>query len=185
MSDATEKLTAALAAGDEDAVETFYNSYFDWLYAQARRATRRDESFCLDVVQDAMLRIIRTVRAVRDEPQFRAWLRLVVQTTAWDRLRSDAGGRSANWPRWQREKPIRPSRAPTTNRSSGSVNKFAAAIPKLRRCWNCDSRNTGRWRKLVGYLAFRSVQLTGDYARRSASCANARRTNLMRETFDD
>ena len=89
MSDATEKLTAALAAGDEDAVETFYNSYFDWLYAQARRATRRDEAFCLDVVQDAMLRIIRTVRAVRDEPQFRAWLRLVVQTTAWDRLRSE------------------------------------------------------------------------------------------------
>ena len=89
MSDATEKLTAALAAGDEDAVETFYNGYFDWLYAQARRATRRDESFCLDVVQDAMLRIIRTVRTVRDEAQFRSWLRLVVQTTAWDRLRSE------------------------------------------------------------------------------------------------
>src|SRR5262245_41491413 len=55
----TEKLTAALAAGNEDAVETFYRRYFDWLYAQARRATRRDESFCLDVVQDAVLRIMR------------------------------------------------------------------------------------------------------------------------------
>jgi RNA polymerase sigma factor (sigma-70 family) len=86
---ATHELTKALAAGNEDAVETFYQRYFDWLYAQARRATRRDESFCLDVVQDALLRIIRTVHAVDDETRFRAWLRLVVQTTAWDRLRSD------------------------------------------------------------------------------------------------
>src|SRR3954447_15947319 len=78
-----------MAAGNEDAVETFYRRYFDWLYAQARRATRRDESFCLDVVQDAVLRIIRTVRCVRSDGQLRAWLRLVVQTTALDHLRSE------------------------------------------------------------------------------------------------
>ncbi len=87
--DTTEKLTAAMAAGDEEAVETFYRRYFDWLYAQARRATRRDEAFCLDVVQDAVLRIIRGVRPVKSEGQFRAWLRLVVQTTAFDRLRCE------------------------------------------------------------------------------------------------
>src|SRR5437016_5848257 len=78
-----------MAAGDEDAIESFYRRYFDWLYARARRATRRDESFCLDVVQDAVLRIVRTVRAVKTENQFRAWLRLVVQTTALDRLRAE------------------------------------------------------------------------------------------------
>ncbi len=89
MPSATEELTKALAAGDEEAVETFHQRYFDWLYAQARRATRRDESFCLDIVQDAMLRIIRTIHTVGDEARFRAWLRLVVQTTAWDRLRSE------------------------------------------------------------------------------------------------
>jgi RNA polymerase sigma factor (sigma-70 family) len=89
-STATEKLTAALAAGDEQAVETFYRQYFDYLYAQARRASGgRDESFCLDVVQDAVLRIIRTVRATPCEKRFRAWLRLVVQTSACDRLRSE------------------------------------------------------------------------------------------------
>src|SRR5262245_29357102 len=44
--EATEKLTAALAAGDEEAVESFYRQYFDWLYAQARRFSGgRDESF--------------------------------------------------------------------------------------------------------------------------------------------
>src|SRR5580700_6920402 len=78
-----------MAAGDEEAVETFYRQHFDWLYAQARRASRRDESFCLDVVQDSVLRIIRVVRPVKSEAQFRAWLRLVVRTTTWDRLRAD------------------------------------------------------------------------------------------------
>src|SRR5438874_1612657 len=83
-----------MAAGDEDAIESFYRRYFDWLYAQARRTTRRDESFCLDVVQDAVLRIVRTIRAVKTENQFRAWLRLVVQTTALDRLRAERRRRS-------------------------------------------------------------------------------------------
>jgi RNA polymerase sigma factor (sigma-70 family) len=89
VADPTEQLTTALAAGDVGAVERFYRQYFDYLYAQARRATRRDESFCLDVVQDAVLRVIRNVRPVRSEPALRAWLRLVVQTVAWDRLRAD------------------------------------------------------------------------------------------------
>jgi RNA polymerase sigma-70 factor (ECF subfamily) len=89
VADPTEQLTAALSAGDEDAVDTFYRRYFDWLYAQARRATRRDESFCLDVVQDAVLRVMRNVRPIADEARFRAWLKLVVQAVALDRLRSD------------------------------------------------------------------------------------------------
>jgi RNA polymerase sigma factor (sigma-70 family) len=79
-----------MAAGDAPAVESFYRRYFDWLYEQARIATRRDESFCLDVVQDAVLRIVRTVRKVESEAQFRTWLRLVVQTVACDRLRSES-----------------------------------------------------------------------------------------------
>jgi RNA polymerase sigma factor (sigma-70 family) len=89
VGDGIDKLTAAMAAGDSKAVETFYRRYFDWLYSQARRATRRDEAFCLDVVQDAVLRIIRTVRKVDCDARFRAWLRLVIQTTACDRLRAE------------------------------------------------------------------------------------------------
>ncbi len=89
MSDSIHKLTSAMAAGDEDAVETFYRQYFDWLYAQARRATRRDEAFCLDVVQDAVLRILRNVRPVHSQPQWNAWMKLVVQTTALDRIRAE------------------------------------------------------------------------------------------------
>ena len=87
--DETEKLTTSMAAGDERAVERFYRRYFDWLYAQARRLTGRDEAFCLDVVQDAVLRIIRSIRAVPTESQLLAWMRLVIRTTALDRFRAE------------------------------------------------------------------------------------------------
>jgi RNA polymerase sigma-70 factor (ECF subfamily) len=79
-----------MAAGDAGAVDAFYRQYFGWMYAQARRFTNRDESFCLDVVQDAVLRVIRTVKRVDCESRFRGWLRLVVQTTAFDLLRREA-----------------------------------------------------------------------------------------------
>jgi RNA polymerase sigma-70 factor (ECF subfamily) len=86
---AVKNLTAQMSAGNEHAVEIFYRKYFNWLYAQARRATRRDEAFCMDVVQETVLRIIRTIRPVESENQLLAWLRLVVHTTAWDLLRSE------------------------------------------------------------------------------------------------
>ena len=85
-----EKLTAAMSAGDSRAVEEFYRRYFEELYSYACRFTGRDEAFCLDVVQEAVLRIIRSVRGVRSESQLNAWLRLVVQTAAYDLLRAES-----------------------------------------------------------------------------------------------
>lgn len=89
MDDGTPALTKAMAAGDGAAVEAFYRRYFDWLYTQARRATRRDEAVCLDIVQESVLRIVRTIRKVQTERQLLAWLKLVVRTTALDLLRSE------------------------------------------------------------------------------------------------
>lgn len=89
LPDTTHQLTSAMAVGDEQAVDRFYRRFFDRLYTQARRATGRDEAFCLDVVQDAVVRIIRTVRPVASEAQLLGWMRLVVQTTALDHLRRE------------------------------------------------------------------------------------------------
>jgi RNA polymerase sigma-70 factor (ECF subfamily) len=82
-------LTRRLAAGQAAAVEEFYRRYFDFLYAEARRVTRRDESFCLDVVQETVLKVIRVIRPVENEAQMAAWLRVVVRTVAYDLLRSE------------------------------------------------------------------------------------------------
>jgi RNA polymerase sigma-70 factor (ECF subfamily) len=79
-----------MAAGDPAAIERFYRGHFDRLYREARRSTgRRDEAFCLDVVQESVLRIVRTVRSVADEARLAAWLKLVVRTTAYDMLRRE------------------------------------------------------------------------------------------------
>ena len=58
----TAPLTALIARGDERAFATFYELWFDRALALARSISRRDESFCLDVVQDCMLRVVRMKR---------------------------------------------------------------------------------------------------------------------------
>ena len=83
-------LTAAIAAGDTEAFTRFYHEWFDSMLAEARRATRRDESFCLDVVQDALMRVIRAIKPMNSTDDVRRWLRVVVQTRAYDRLRRES-----------------------------------------------------------------------------------------------
>jgi RNA polymerase sigma factor (sigma-70 family) len=88
--DEIEQITAAMSRGDRRAVGAFYERYFGLLYRCAREVTRRDEQFCLDVVHDAVLRIIRTIRPVTGgEGQLARWLRLVVQSVAYDLLRRE------------------------------------------------------------------------------------------------
>lgn len=87
--ESASQLSCAMARGDAAAVERFYRAYFDFLLAEARRCTRRDEGFCLDAVQDATLRIVRCIQPVADEAHLRRWLRVVVRSCAYDRLRCD------------------------------------------------------------------------------------------------
>lgn len=84
------KLTAAIASGDTEAFARFYRERFGPMYAEARRVSGRDESFCLDVVQDAMLRVIKSLVPMNSEAGLRAWLRAAVQCCAYDRLRADS-----------------------------------------------------------------------------------------------
>ena len=96
MKDSVRELTAAIASGDPEAFARLYRRRFDELYAEARRVTGRDESFCLDIVQDAMIRTIRSMKPLDTEEHLRGWLRAVVQSCAYDRLRKEARRR-----RWE------------------------------------------------------------------------------------
>lgn len=81
-----------MAAGDAAAIEAFYRSYFDRLLsmsASSLRMKRYDEARCLDIVHDAMLRIVRCVRPMQTEAHLMNWCRLVVQSCALDRLRRE------------------------------------------------------------------------------------------------
>jgi RNA polymerase sigma factor (sigma-70 family) len=89
LADRTCILTAGMAAGETAAIDEFYRTYFSWLYREARHITGRDESFCLDVVQDATLRIVRCIKPVESQGRLKAWLRLVIKTAAYDLLRAE------------------------------------------------------------------------------------------------
>ncbi|MCP4590694.1 MAG: RNA polymerase sigma factor [bacterium] len=108
MGESVTELTAAVASGDTEAFARFYRGRFDEMYGVARRTTGRDESFCLDVVQDALMRVIRSMKPMDTETHLRAWLRAVVSSCAYDRLRSEARRR-----RWeQAAAELRPVESP-------------------------------------------------------------------------
>jgi len=86
----TSTLTAAIARGDVEAFGVFYESWFDRVHALARASTRRDESFCLDVAQDVMLRAVRSMRRFDDEAGLGRWLGRIVYSVAIDHLRREA-----------------------------------------------------------------------------------------------
>ncbi len=84
------RLTRGIRRGDAAALDHFYRAWFDRLYARARGLTRRDESFCLDVVQETVLRVIRGVRPMDTDAQLERWLARVVHTSALDLLRRES-----------------------------------------------------------------------------------------------
>lgn len=81
--------TSAIASGSTEAFARFYEQWFDLAYAEARRVSGRDEQFCLDVVQEAMMRVIRSIKPMESEADVRRWLLVVVQTCCLDCLRAE------------------------------------------------------------------------------------------------
>lgn len=83
------QLTRAIARGDRDAFAQLYTQKFDFALAVARRASRLDESACLDIVHDAMIRVIRSIRPIDTAAALDAWLARVVTSAAYDHLRAE------------------------------------------------------------------------------------------------
>jgi RNA polymerase sigma factor (sigma-70 family) len=83
-------LTAAIASGDTEAFALFYRQWFDFAFLEARRYGNHDEQFCLDIVQDAMMRVIRSIKPMDGEADVCKWMRAVVQSCCYDRLRAEA-----------------------------------------------------------------------------------------------
>jgi RNA polymerase sigma factor (sigma-70 family) len=79
-----------IAAGDEAAFAAFYAAWFAPTLALARAACRRDEGFCLDVVQDVMMTVANKMPALATGAAVGAWMSRTVRRSAIDRLRSEA-----------------------------------------------------------------------------------------------
>lgn len=82
-------LSRSIAAGDEAAFVAFYDAWFPATLALARGASRRDEAFCLDIVQDVMMTVAKKLPALRDAAAVGAWMRSTVLRAVADRARSE------------------------------------------------------------------------------------------------
>lgn len=82
--------TKAISRGDRAALAAFYEVWFDRCYALARSLTGRDEAFCLDVVQNTMLRVIRSLKQLPTHAELSAWMTRTTHTAALDLLRRES-----------------------------------------------------------------------------------------------
>ena len=80
MAESVRDMTSAIASGDTEAFARFYEQWFDVAFCETRRVLGRDEEFCLDVVQEAMMRVIRSIKPIDDETGLRKWLRVAEQS---------------------------------------------------------------------------------------------------------
>ena len=83
-------LTAAVRAGDPAALEALYSARFGWVLAAARRRSGRDEGFCLDIVQETFLRVVRSLPVLEHDAQLDAWLAKSIDSCVRDAMRSQA-----------------------------------------------------------------------------------------------
>jgi RNA polymerase sigma factor (sigma-70 family) len=82
-------LSRLVARGDRDALGELYELWFPRLLGMAGKATGRDEAFCLDVVQECMLRVAKSMSAMETDGDVERWMMRVVHTTAIDLLRRE------------------------------------------------------------------------------------------------
>ncbi|MEO1128919.1 MAG: RNA polymerase sigma factor [Planctomycetota bacterium] len=87
--DGTAALTRAIASGDTEAFARLYDRSFDRLLHAVRRDIGRDEAFCLDVVQDTFMKVIRSIPTLQTQAQLDAWLRRTLLRTALDAMRRE------------------------------------------------------------------------------------------------
>lgn len=80
----------AISEGDPTEIERFYRATFPAALGVAARASRRDESFCLDVVHDATLRLLKGVKPTLTDAQLDLYFKRCVISATIDRLRRDA-----------------------------------------------------------------------------------------------
>jgi RNA polymerase sigma factor (sigma-70 family) len=128
--DAARELTRAVSRGESAALERFYTAWFDRTFAAARRVTGRDESFCLDVVQEVMLKVARKMRPMASPLELERWMWRVVRTTSADLLKKDRrrAGREARRP--APPAPVRPEAAALAAEAADGLGARLAALPE-------------------------------------------------------
>lgn len=137
--DDAPRLTAAVARGDRDAFALLYSRWFGRMVASARRLTGRDEAFCLDVVQEAMLRAASRLPPLGSTPALARWLELTTHRAALDMLRQDRRRRAR-----ERGRGLAPLPDPDLDRRIAWVRERVRALAPRDRSLLADRFARGR-----------------------------------------
>ena len=83
------EITRAIRNGDNASFQILYDYYFEELFRQIKHLAARDEATCLDIVQETMMKIIRSMKPIESQTHLAAWVRTVARTTTYDWLRRE------------------------------------------------------------------------------------------------
>ena len=117
----TKALSRRIAAGDTAAFAVFYEHWFGRCVEDTRRRTGLDESACLDIVQDAMLRVATNMPVFESEAELERWMRRVLVNGARDRIRSESR-------RVRRESQLRPE---PTEQDRDAIRELSGRLAAL------------------------------------------------------
>lgn len=96
------RVTRAVRSGSRDALAEIYDRCADDVVRSVRYATRRDESFALDCLQEMFMRLAARPPIVETHAALAAWMRLAALNVARNMIVSDAR-------RTRRESVLRPN----------------------------------------------------------------------------
>lgn len=117
----------ALARGDHAALSALYEAWFPRALGLARALTRRDEAFCLDVVQETFVRVIDhapRLAQLAGADDLDRWMAVVVRSAAIDLLRRELR-------RAAREAAHRPPGADAAPHDPSAANQLQTLIADL------------------------------------------------------
>lgn len=90
----TAALCDSIRRGDEQSVRDFYSDWFPTLLAWSQAFIPSDEHLALDIVQETMIRVIRSLPVLDSHAALVAWLRAANRSAAIDLLRRRVASRA-------------------------------------------------------------------------------------------
>jgi RNA polymerase sigma-70 factor (ECF subfamily) len=83
------EISRRMAAGDSDAFAQVYEACYEQVLKGAQRYTGGDSDAAKDIVQEVFLKLIRSMRPMRDERQLRGFVRVITKCVALDFLKAE------------------------------------------------------------------------------------------------
>lgn len=126
-----------LRAGDPDAYELLFHSWYPEAYRTAYLITHRRE-LAEEAVQEAFCHVIRAIGTLRDPSRLRAWLHAIVTRAAVDAVRREAQARRVSLedvdaadgvPAWPAAAPADPEEAALAHLRAEAVLAALAQLP--------------------------------------------------------